>query len=69
MGLIGGNITLFVTALGLIFTLGTQAPGPSELGDEFLPLSYGFAKMFNIPYERAIWLSLPAIYANFYGHV
>jgi len=23
----------------------------------------------NIPYSHAIWLSLPAIYANFYGHV
>jgi hypothetical protein len=61
--------TIFATAIGVVFTVSCQAPGTVVLAEEYLPLSYGFAKMFNISYERAIWLSFPAIYANFYGFV
>jgi len=68
-GLFKGIMTLVCCAIGLVF-IATQSPGPQALASEYLPMTSGFAKMFNIPYySHAIWLSLPAIYANFYGHV
>jgi ethanolamine permease len=64
-----GMCTLFVVALGVIFTVSTQAPGTYAIAEELFPLTSGFARMFNISYQRALWLSLPGVYANFFGFV
>ena len=68
-GMFAAMVSLFVTAICVVFTCGTQYPGTAGLPDAFLPLSYGFSKMFNISMSQAMWLSFPALYGNFYGFV
>lgn len=64
-----GMITLFITAFAVIFSACSQFPGTAVLADSSFPLTYGFATMFNLEYKHALWLSFPALYANFYGFV
>jgi len=62
-------VSLFITAIGVIFTCCTQFPGAIALTSSFLPLSYGFSKIFNLSMSQAMWLSFPALFGNFYGFV
>jgi len=62
-------VSLFVTAICVVFTCCTQFPGTASLVSNTFPLSYGFSKMFNISMSQAMWLSFPALYGNFYGFV
>jgi ethanolamine permease len=68
-GMFYGMITLFITAIGVVFTTSSQAPGALALAHEKLPLTYGFCRIFNLSYDQAMWLTLPAMFANFYGFV
>ena len=64
-----GIVTLFCTAIGILFTACSQYPGTEALSKTSLPLTAGFSRIFNITPDEARWLSFPALYANFYGFV
>jgi len=61
--------SLFITAIGVVFTSCTQFPGAVALTSSPLPLSYGFSKIFNLSMSQAMWLSFPALFGNFYGFI
>jgi ethanolamine permease len=64
-----GMVTLLVTAIGLLFTVASQAPGAEAVKYAKLPLTYGFSRIFHLAYNQAVWLTLPAMFANFYGFI
>jgi len=68
-GMFAAMVTLFITAICVVFTCCTQFPGTVSLVSNSFPLSYGFSKMFNISMSQAMWLSFPALFGNFYGFV
>ena len=72
-GSLGAVTTVMFTSFAVLFVACSLKPGISVLQKSLNPLTYGYAAMFGIPYNKALCLSLPPTitygvgYMYFYG--
>lgn len=66
------NISMIVFALicfGLITTAVSQYPGIDKLTERATPLTYGFARIFNMELASARWINIPILFSTAFAFI
>lgn len=62
-------LTLFVTAILVLFVTCSLSPGIGTLPEDLNPFNRGFTRMFHLTEAQAIVFTLPATYATAFGFI